>query len=129
MKIQGKRQLRNLQEDFNEVFPYLKIEFFKTPHSIGNDSDEKEILDVNLRISEVQEVSKKGEMLLDEEMSVGDFEEKMRNDFGLNIQVYRKEHGKWLQTWVTDSWTLEHQNNRSKVMGDKDDLLVPKNPQ
>ncbi len=49
-------------------------------------------------------------MSLDKTMSIGDFEQLFKEKFDLNVQVYRISHSKWLQTWVTDVWTLEEQN-------------------
>ena len=123
MKIQDNRQLKDLQADFKKEFPYLKIEFFREPHQHGIDSDENEKLDVNLRVGDIRSVKTSGEMPLDGNLTTSLFETSIADNFGLNVQVYRKEHGKWLQTWVTDIWTLEEQNNRSKVMGDMDNLL------
>lgn len=126
MKIQDNRQLKDLQADFKKEFPYLKIEFFSVAHKHGTDTNEKKKLDVNLRVGDIRINKTSGEMLLDSNMTTGVFEGSFTDDFGLNVQVYRKEHGKWLQTWVTDIWTLEEQNNRSKVMGDMDNLLAEK---
>lgn len=123
MKIQSNRQLKELQKDFKTIFPFLKIEFFKIPHGIGQESEENEMLDTNLKVEDVQDVEKTGVFTFDENMTVGEFETKVQSDFGLNIQVYRKEYGKWLQTWATDDWTLKDQNIRSKVMADKGKLL------
>lgn len=123
MKIQDNRQLKDLQADFKKEFPYLKIEFFREGHRHGMDSNENEKLDVNLRVGDIRTNKTSGEMPLDGNMTTSIFEASFAENFGLNVQVYRKERGKWLQTWVTDIWTLEEQNNRSKVMGDMDNLL------
>lgn len=123
MKIQDNRQLKDLQADFKKEFPFLKIEFFREAHKHGIDSNEIEKLDVNHRVGDIRTIKTSGEMPLDGTMTTSIFESSVADNFGLNVQVYRKEHGKWLQTWVTDIWTLEEQNNRSKVMGDMDNLL------
>lgn len=127
MKIHNQRFLKDLKGDFNKTFPYLKLEFFKYPHEVGTASEENEKLDPRLQVGTVRKNSATGEVQLDGKMRVADFEKKMRTEFGLNVQVYRKEHGKWLQSSVTDVWSLEDQNNRSKVMGDIDDLLAERN--
>ncbi len=124
MKIFNEKKLEDLQKEFKTSFPYLKIEFFKAVHQTGMDTDEKEKLAVHLKVGEVRQTGKSAEWIPDGKIKVEEFERIMAKTFGLNVQVYRKEHGKWLQTWVTDIWTLEEQNNRSKVMGDKDNLLA-----
>ncbi len=124
MKIYNAKQLKDLQIEFNEAFPYLKIEFFNKPHEDGNGSNEEDILDNELTVGEVRDNDVSGFIPIDGKLPVGIFEKLFQNNFGLYVQVYRKSHGKWLQTWVTDIWTLEEQNNRGKILGDRDNLLA-----
>ncbi|MFK7773125.1 MAG: hypothetical protein AB8F94_13340 [Saprospiraceae bacterium] len=123
MKINNSKQLKDLQKEFNQVFPYLKIEFFPKPHSEGNGSSETDILDTELTVGEIRNNAIDGFIPMDGTIPVGIFEKLFHDNFGLFVQVYRKSHGKWLQTWVTDVWTLEEQNNRGKILGDKNNLL------
>ncbi len=124
MKINNSKQLKDLQKEFNQVFPYLKIEFFRKPHDEGNGSNEADILDIELTVEEVRDNNTEGFIPTDGAIPVGVFEKLFQDNFGLNVQVYRKSHGNWLQTWVTDVWTLEEQNNRGKILGNKDNLLA-----
>lgn len=124
MQIHNSKQLKELQEDFNNTFPYLKIEFFSQPHNIGEGSDEKNILNNQLTVGELRRNNIAGFIPLNDNMPVGFFEKLLESSFQLNIQVYRKSHGRWLQTWASDVWTLGEQNNRSKIIGDIDDLLA-----
>lgn len=124
MKINNSKQLKGLQKEFNQVFPYLKIEFFSKPHEEGNGSNEADMLDNELTVGEVRNNDTDGFIPLERTIPVGVFEKLFQDNFGLYVQVYRKSHGKWLQTWVTDVWTLEEQDNRGKVLGNKDNLLA-----
>lgn len=124
MQIHNTKQLKELQEDFNNTFPYLKIEFFSQPHDVGEGSDEKNILNNQLTVGEIRRNNIAGFIPLNDNMPVGFFEKLLESSFQLNIQVYRKSHGKWLQTWASDVWTLGEQNKRSKIIGDIDDLLA-----
>ena len=118
MKINRERTIMDLQLDFKKAFPYLKIEFFKTPDERDNAIDENGKLESHLNLEKISSFKNSGEFLLNQDMEVGDFESHLRQRFGLYVQVYRKERGKWLQSWTTDSWTLEQQNNRSRTIGD-----------
>jgi hypothetical protein len=124
MKIYNAKLLKDLQTEFNQAFPYLKIEFFSKPHEDGNGSNEADILDSELTVGEVRDNDVNGFIPIDGKIPVGIFEKLFQTNFGLYVQVYRKSHGKWLQTWVTDIWTLEEQNNRGKILGDRDNLLA-----
>lgn len=119
MKIYNSKQLKNLQKDFNNRFPYLKIEFFSKPHQYGSNSEEMERLDPELTVGAVRKKENVGKLRMDGSIPVGVFEKILEDRFGLFVQVYRNSYGKWLQTWVTDIWTLEEQNNRGKVLSEQ----------
>lgn len=124
MQIHNTKRLKELQEEFNNTFPYLKIEFFSEPHEEGEASDEKFLLKNQLTIGEIRSKNIAGFIPLNEDMPVGVFEKLFENSFDLNVQVYRKSHGKWLQTWASDVWTLGEQNRRGKILGELDGLLA-----
>jgi hypothetical protein len=42
--------------------------------------------------------------------TVARLEKEFREQFGLPIQVFRKEQGKWIQTSSTDNYTLRQQS-------------------
>ena len=119
MKISKDRKLKDLQEEFSSYFPFLRIEFYSKPHGMGFASSDNEMLDSNLTVGEVCDLSALGYMPLHGHQKVGDFEQLFAKTFGLNVQVLRKSYGKWLQTWATDIWTIEEQNNRGRIMGNK----------
>jgi|GEM_PF-256234 len=116
MKIYNSKQLKTLQKEFSDRFPFLKIEFFKNPHPYGVNSGEVEKLDAELTVGDVRKMENVGKLTMDGDLPVGVFEKILEERFGLFVQVYRNSYGKWLQTWVTDIWTLEEQNNRGKVL-------------
>jgi hypothetical protein len=60
-----------------------------------------------------------GMIPLEKDQKTSEFEYILAKNYGLNIQVFRKSYGTWLQTWATDGWTLQEQNDRSAKMGDK----------
>ena len=116
MKIYNSKQLKTLQKEFNNKFPFLKIEFFKRSHPYGINSKEIERLDPELTVGDVRKMENVGKLTMDGTIPVGVFEKMLEDRFGLFVQVYRNSYGKWLQTWVTDIWTLDEQNNRGKVL-------------
>lgn len=116
MKIYNTKQLKTLQKEFNNRFPYLKIEFFKKAHEYGINSEENERLNPELTVGDVRKMENVGKLVMDGAIPVGVFEKMLEDRFGLFVQVYRNSYGKWLQTWVTDIWTLEEQNNRGEVL-------------
>ena len=126
MKIYNSKQLKTLQKEFNQRFPFLKIEFFANPHEYGASSKETDRLNTELTVGEVRKMESVGKVTMDGNLPVGIFEKILEDRFGLYVQVYRKSYGKWLQTWVTDIWTLEEQNNRGKILGEKTKTSLPR---
>ncbi|MBA3900883.1 MAG: hypothetical protein H0X62_11855, partial [Bacteroidetes bacterium] len=51
---------------------------------------------------------------------VKELEQKFQNLFGVSVQVYRQSGSVWIQTTITDSWTLTEQNNRAYEYAHKD---------
>ncbi len=111
IKISNDRKLSGLQADFNALFPYLKIEFFKTPHKIGEASSKNLIYENSRFVRDCRLQSKEGELKFSEKTTVIELEEQFKNSFGLSAQVFRKSGNVWLETSATDSWTLRQQND------------------
>ncbi len=118
-KISNDRRIKDIQEDFNQQFPYLRIEFYSKKHIDGERSSEEDIYDNELLLGDIRDNNIIGLLPLDGEMKVSKLENMAYQMFGLNIQVFRKSYNKWLQTWATDMWTIDEQNKRAKIIGDK----------
>ncbi len=118
MIIAKNKRLSDLQEEFKSQFPFLKILFFKEAHAKGVASDESLLLP-DMKIGSFLPLLQEGEISLDAYQKVGDFEQEMANRFGLYVQVYRKSYKRWLQSWVTDVWTLHEHNRRGMILGDQ----------
>ena len=43
-----------------------------------------------------------------------ELEKIFKDQFGLAVQVFRKSGNLWLETTMTDNWTLQQQNNHGK---------------
>jgi hypothetical protein len=110
MKIHEDMRIIDLQSEFNLKLPYLKIEFYKSPHKAGEGSEQGMLVDPYTKIKEASSVDSSGELVLNPEMTVANFEGLLNEQFGLNAQVFRKSQGVWLQTTATDDWTLSKQN-------------------
>jgi len=105
-----------IQEEFNTVFPYLKIEFFSKPHKPGDASAKKLIKYSSKTLSECRTVHNKGEITITPSMTVVDLEQSFSNIYGLGVQVFRESGKIWLETTLTDGWTLEEQNLQGKAL-------------
>lgn len=49
-------------------------------------------------------------------MKVGELEAALKDQFGLTVQVFRHSGNIWLETVLTDKWTLQQQNEHGKEL-------------
>ncbi len=112
MIISDHKTLREIKEEFHRYLPHLRIEFYAIPHDSGEGSYSKELLDPDLCIGEVRTLHQEGDLPVDVGMTVAEFEQAMRNKYGLFVQVFRKSGNLWMQTTATDHWTLGEQNRK-----------------
>lgn len=117
--INDKRKIHAIQEEFNKNFPYLKIEFFTKPHKPGGASPKKLLENSSKTLGECRTIHKKGNITITPNMTVSDMEQSFADVYGLSIQVFRQSGKVWLETTVTDGWTLEEQNNQGKALSQK----------
>jgi hypothetical protein len=103
--------ISDIQKEFNEVFPFLKIEFFKTKSFARSDFMAHQIIPSHRRIGDGQLAITDGDIEVPAEMKVKELEKIFKDQFSLAMQVFRKSGNLWLETTMTDDWTLQQQND------------------
>lgn len=108
--------IREIQEQFGNVFKWLKIEFYSKPHQITDKKvsrsmypSHKSLVDIGYRLPSVS-------IAVDHNMSVKQLEETIQKMTGLYAQVFRKSGKIWLETSATDNWTLGEQNDEAEAL-------------
>ena len=102
--------LSDIQDEFHAKFPYLKIEFFKKGHELHESTAKSARLDGGLTIAEAGHFDHEEDLSIDGHLKVATLEALFQDHFGIGAQVFRKSGNAWIQTTVTDDWTLAHQN-------------------
>jgi hypothetical protein len=118
ISINDHRKIHAIQDEFNQVFPYLKIEFFSKPHVSGGQSSKKMMTSSSKTLGECRTVHNKGSITISPELTVDELEQRFMDVYGLSIQVFRKSGKVWLETTITDGWTLEKQNEQGKELSE-----------
>ena len=108
MLICDERTLMEVQKEFSEKYPFLRIRFF----AFNENPEEHKKLKSTRTIGEVRTVHNEGELSIHGSVKVKTLEMSLREDFGLNAQVFRLSGNLWLQTTSTDEWTLHEQNRK-----------------
>ena len=114
LSITPVRTISEVQKEFNDLFPFLKIEFFNHRANSRNDFSAKKIIPSNRKIGDIQLAVSDGDIEVNPDMKVAELENQFDKQFGLGVQVFRRSGNLWLETTMTDNWTLRQQNNHGK---------------
>ena len=112
MLISKQITVKEIQEEFSALFNGLKIEFYHSGHTSKVGSTNQDKIDADTSLHQIKPDIVSGDIVLNAKSTVAQFEEEMKSRFGLNVQVFRKSNGLYLQTITTDNWTLETQNTK-----------------
>lgn len=116
MTINANQTTAELQAQFNKCYPFLKIEFFKTPHIKGRGNSRDKMITNNESLGKLQSKKNSGIISFSDSTTVTSLEDEFLLKYGLNIQVFRKSGKVWLETTSTDDWTLSQQNDEGKSL-------------
>ena len=116
LDINDQRKISTIQEEFNTVFPYLKLEFFFNKNNPRGILSKGYIKQYNKPLHECRTVQNKKQIVITPEMTVINLEQSFREVYGLVVEVFRKSGKVWLETTVTDGWTLEEQNTQGEAL-------------
>ena len=116
LTIAPNRKIGDIQKDFNSMFPFLKIEFFNNRSVAPTKFSAKQMIPSNKTIGDTQRAIADGTLEIDENMKVQDLEKQFHDQFSLAVQVFRKSGPVWLETTMTDNWTLSQQNKHGSEL-------------
>ncbi len=103
-RIFNKRNTKQIA--FNTTVPLLA----------GSGTKKMYMKENTLLIKDIRKKGVNGTVDISPETIVHDLEEKFREEFGLNVQVFRKSGKIWLETTATDNWTLGYQNSQGQEL-------------
>ena len=118
IRVTDDKKIKDIQEAFAHEFPFLKIEFFSKAHPSKGASDRKLMLVATKSLGECRSRHNDGVITIKQDMTVTEVEETFNKKFGLSAQIFRMSGKVWLETTVTDGWTLEEQNREGKDLSD-----------
>lgn len=113
MKIQvtTKMTIAALQQAFSACFPYLSISFYSKPHDIYQSCPVKYLItETNDMLERLEKRPHNAEVNIFADMTVSELETLFEREFGLHVQVFRKDGNAWTETTFTDNLSLREQN-------------------
>ena len=111
LRISSKLPISDVQKAFTSTFPFLKIEFFKGRRL-------HYLLPGEHNIEEAQKKITEGSIEITGEMKVRELEQALDKLFPLHTQVFRRSGNIWLETTMTDDWTLAQQNEHGREISE-----------
>lgn len=115
LEINGERLISEIQKDFCAVYPFLKVEFFKNGNIRKDRYPANNIIPHNQPVKTAWHWKKDlGSLAINDDMTVTDLETALIDQFGLSAQVFRRSGNLWLETTITDYWTLKQQNDHGR---------------
>jgi hypothetical protein len=122
LSIDNTKSISSLQQEFTSTFPFLRLEFFSKGHKENAGTRRKWMKDGATLLKDCRPKVDKAAVDIDENMTVGEFEQMFEEAFGLHVQVFRRSGRLWLETTATDSWTLKYQNEQGRELSSNGDL-------
>jgi len=102
------KTIEELREDFTTKYPFLKLEFYKITDTASSTRTRERL--PHSTLLRAAGLKNPGFIEINDEMTVGELEKTLLKQFGLAAQVSRNSAGVWLETTMTDNWSLEKQN-------------------
>jgi hypothetical protein len=116
MKLAKNKTINEIVEEFNNAYPFLRLYFYKhVPGRLG--STVKQKLNKSTFLGNTG-MRREGEIEISEAMTVIKLERIFLDQFGVSVQVARKSGTIWLETTISDSWTLKQQNDHGSELSE-----------
>jgi hypothetical protein len=114
--VDDHKEILQLQEEFNQVFPYLKLELLLALNKQSQGGTTRFFIENNKTFELYKIHATNEKIIITPETTVAELEEKFKETYGLKAQVLRKSGKVWLETTITDVWTLEEQNLQGEAL-------------
>ncbi|HEY6502798.1 MAG TPA: hypothetical protein VIZ28_02375 [Chitinophagaceae bacterium] len=113
LHISKDRTLKEVQDEFTNGYPFLRIEFYRNSEPGFARRHLKSFMPLI-----AAGLKQNGELEIYDLMTVGQLENAFREKFGLPVQVSRRSGTIWLETTMTDNWTLKQQNDHGRELSE-----------
>jgi len=115
LHISGEKTIREIQNEFHASYPFLKLEFFRHSHKAGKPSPKTDMVSPSSSVGVLMNGNKEANFEVNASKTVAALEQEFHEKFGLNVQVFRKSQTLWIETSLTDHWTLGRQNEEGEI--------------
>jgi len=97
--------ISGIQQDFQEAYPFLRLEFFYADSKLPPDTP----------IEDIRMMHTFGWIDISKHRTAAEVEHDFKHLMGLSVQIMRKCGDLWVQTNKTDFWTLKQLNEEGRL--------------
>jgi hypothetical protein len=115
LHIHDSRTLKELQDDFSSVFPYLRLEFYTRRQRAGQHASSRSLLNPFLQVVTIRRQHRNGAIEIREQMKAKQVEQLLKREYSLPAEVLHYTKAGWLQTEVADEATLQELNEQGRA--------------
>lgn len=113
LQITDKQQIAELQDKFNECFPDLKIEFYLQSPEKGKELATEQVVPPTFQIGQIRKKPRSGTLEIKSWFKTIKVKEDF-SQFGLMVQILRRQGAGWAPTTGTEELTLKEQSDLAK---------------
>ncbi len=111
IELKNNRKLMDIQDEFQEYFPHLIIQFYEAACVKSAYYPAQLIQDQESTIKQCRASEKEGHLFLDDDLSVYQLKETLKNKFDLHIEIFHKiDTLHWSQKPLGDKQILKEIN-------------------
>ncbi|MCW3127350.1 MAG: hypothetical protein JWO03_3008 [Bacteroidetes bacterium] len=108
--ISDNRYIYEVQEEFQKEYPFLKLEFYRPLNKMQRTILKPQVISYLSPIEAIRKSATEGPFDINENRSIAEIENDLKNIFGLYVEVFRKSGNLWIETTLTHHWSLRQQN-------------------
>ena len=104
--------VNDVQVQFNASYPFLQLQFFRLGQEENKNIYKKTRAIPEFPIKKLRTMHSQVNVSIENKVTVAELLKNFR-EIGLLVQVCRKSANQWVETSLTDDWTLERQNTEA----------------
>ena len=112
--ISNSKTVEDLQDHFNDCFPYLKIEFYKDTGPSLKNCEKAYIIRPKTPLGDIRRKSNTGILDVKSWEKTSKLKQDLKDLYDLNVQVFRMHGLDWIPTSYSDNLTLRQQSELAR---------------
>jgi hypothetical protein len=114
LHIDEQNAFQDIQHEFTAVYPFLKMDFFRSFSAAGKPAYKRERIYPWELIRRFVRKANDGRIDIDKSKTVSQVVKSLESMLDLSVMILRRSGNVWIETSLTSDWTLEQQNREGE---------------